>query len=94
MYNIGLVYSDLSSLRILGRVKYVSNPITVMDDLRDPVTEIIFFIYERYHLPERCTLGENFVKAPFSSKVADQAEIVRVKGSEKQAIVSCNGSEK
>ena len=33
-------------------------------------------------------------KPPFSSKIAYQAEIVRVKGSEKQAIVSCNGSEK
>ena len=56
MYNIGLVYSDLSSLRILGRVKYVSNPITVMDELRDPVTEIDFFSYERYHFPEEVSL--------------------------------------
>ena len=37
---------------------------------------------------------KNLLKLPFSSKIADQAEIVRVKGSEKQAIVSCNGSEK
>ena len=51
-------------------------------------------MYERYYLPEHCTLGENFIKAPFSSKIADQAEIVRVEGSEKQAIVSYNGSEK
>ena len=62
--------------------------------LKGPCHRNKFFIYERYHLPEHYTLGENFVKAPFSSKIADQAEIVRVKGSEKQAIVSCNGSKK
>ena len=31
---------------------------------------------------------------PFSSKIADLAQIVRVKRSEKQATVSCNGSKK
>ena len=31
---------------------------------------------------------------PFSSKIADLAEIVRLKGPEKQAIVSCSGPEK
>ena len=46
------------------------------------------------NLPEHCTLGENFVKAPFSTKLADQAEIVRVKGSEKQTIIFCNGTKK
>ena len=33
-------------------------------------------------------------EAPFSSKIADLAEIVRLKGPEKQAIVSCSGPEK
>ena len=37
---------------------------------------------------------KNSLMPSFSFKIADQAEIVRVKGSEKQAIVSCNGSEK
>ena len=31
---------------------------------------------------------------PFSSKIADLAKIVRLKGPEKQAIVSCSGPEK
>ena len=31
---------------------------------------------------------------PFSSKIADSTEIVRIKGSEKQAIVSWNGPKK
>ena len=37
---------------------------------------------------------KNSFQPPFSSKIADSAEIVRVKGSEKQATVSCNGSKK
>ena len=35
-----------------------------------------------------------WLKPPFTSKIADQAEIVRVKGFKKQAIVSGNGSNK
>ena len=31
---------------------------------------------------------------PFSSKIADLAQIVRLEGPEKQAIVSCSGPEK
>ena len=41
------------------------------------------------------TLGRPFLfEPPLSSKITDLAQIVRVKKSEKQAKVSCNGSKK
>ena len=61
---------------------------------KHPVTEINFLIYKIYHLYEHCKQGEKFIGALLRFKIADLAEIFRVKGSQKQAIVSCNGSEK
>ena len=49
----------------------------------DPVTEIVFPLYEKYHLPEHHTQGENCV---FTPKIGDLTENVRLEGPKKQAI--------
>ena len=56
------------------------------------VTEINFFLYERFQLPEHKV---NISFSPFLSfKIADFAENVSLKGPEKQAKVSCCGLQK
>ena len=49
----------------------------------DPVTEIFVPLYERYHLSEHHTQGENFV---FTPKIGDLAENVRLDWPKKQAM--------
>ena len=51
-------------------------------------------LYERYHPPEHHTQSENFVFTPFTPKIGDLTENVRLEGPKKQAIVSCSGPEK
>ena len=55
---------------------------------------IKFSIYDINTLPEHYTQGKDFVLAPFFSKSADFYEIIRPKGTEKQAVSHRNGPEK
>ena len=72
-WQVGLPQGWSSSLKniIIGEVlesiqlnNMVAMSIEVgLSQLRDPVTEMNFVIYQRYHLYKHCTLGENFVQA-------------------------------
>ena len=53
-----------------------------------------FLLYERTHLSEHYANGKNLILPPFSSKLADLAEVVRLKWLEKVSVSLRNGLRK